>query len=277
MLVLDFMEISVKMYNLLKLNLARNSLRYIIKEYKIKKLHIPYYLCNVIRKSVLKENCTPVFYHIDNKFLPLKNFKKSDFILYPDYFGICGENIEILEKEYPNLIIDNSHSFFSEPKGLACFNSARKFLPVLNGSYLWIKKSSLDLKEDKFYTDIPLNEFEIIKTENNFENFEVLKINNKVLKSIEDFDFEKIKQKRLEKFIRFHELYSGENLLNIDISKVQSPFCYPYLFKDEKSADNFVKKLENKGTLIYRYWDNMPENYSEYKFYKMLVPIPIND
>ena len=265
------------MYNLLKLNLARNALRYIIREYKIEKLYIPYYLCNVIRKSVLKENCKPIFYHIDDNFFPTKNFKKTDFILYPNYFGICDKNIEILENLYPNLIIDNSHSFFSKPKGLACFNSARKFLPVLNGSCLWIKKVSLPLKEDSFYTNTPKNEDEIIKTENSFEDFEVLKINDKVLKSIEAFDFEKIKNHRIKIFKDFHKKFSKQNLLNIDISNIESPFCYPYLFKDEKSADNFVKELENKGITIYRYWDNLPENYNEYKFYRRLIPIPLNN
>ena len=265
------------MYNLLKLNLARNTLRYIIREYKIEEIHLPYYLCNVIRKNVLKENCKPVFYHIDDDFLPQKDFKKNDFILYPNYFGICNKNIEILEKLYPYLIIDNSHSFFSEPKGFACFNSARKFLPVLNGSYLWIKKNTISLKEDSFFTTTPKSENEIIKTENKFEDLEVYKINNKVLKSVNSFDFEKIKQKRLEKFKTLHLKYSDKNILNFDISSIESPFCYPYLFEDETSACIFAKEMKNKGITIYRYWDNLPENYNEYKFYKRLVPIPLED
>ena len=135
------------MYKVLYLNLARNSLRYIIKTYGIKQLHIPYYLCNVIRQSIVRENCKPIFYHIDDNFLPDRDFNKDDFVLYPNYFGICGENANLLSEKYKNLIIDNAHSFYSEPKGLACFNSARKFFNVYNGSVLWIKNKERYIHE----------------------------------------------------------------------------------------------------------------------------------
>ena len=132
------------MYNLLKLNLARNSLRYIVRAYNIKEMFIPYYLCRVIRQALKKENCKPVFYHIDDNFMPSQEFPQSAFILYPNYFGICDKNVKILAKKYPFLIVDNAHSFYSTPKGFAAFNSARKFMPVYNGSYLWIKATKVN-------------------------------------------------------------------------------------------------------------------------------------
>lgn len=264
------------MYNLLKLNLARNSLRYIIREYDIKEIYLPYYLCNVIRKSVFQENCKHIFYHIDDNFLPQKEFQQTDYILYPNYFGICDKNVEFLCKKYPNLIIDNAHSFFSEPNGLACFNSARKFLPVLNGSYLWIKKSKISLKEDKDFFDIPKNEKEILNTENKFDNYDILSINKKVLQSIKNLDLIKIKKERILKFKKYHQLYCGQNLLKINPSEIKSPFCYPVLFKNTEIADKVAEKMENKGLTMYRYWDNLPKNYNEYKFYKRLIAIPLD-
>ena len=263
------------MYNLLKLNLGRNSLRYVIREYKIKEINIPYYLCNSVRKSIIKEGCKPVFYHIDDNFFPLKSFDMSDFILYPDYFGICGKNVQILTKKYPNLIMDNSHSFFSQPSGLACFNSARKFLPVYNGSYLWIKSAFNTLNNDKIYRKSPENEYENIKNENDFENFEVLNINKKVLKDIENLDIEDIKQKRLSIFKEYNDFYKNQNLLNIDFNNIVCPFGYPFLAENEKIADNLVKKLNNKNITVYRYWENLPDTFIEYKFYKRLVIIPL--
>ena len=38
---------------------------------------------------------------------------------------------------------------------------------------------------------------------------------------------------------------------------------------------DFSKILTNKGYTIYRYWNNLPKNYPEYKFYRNLVAIPI--
>ena len=77
------------MYNLLKLNLARNSLRYVIRTYKIKELYVPYYLCSVVRKAVINEYCKPIFYHVDDNFFPKIDFPENSFILNPNYFGIC--------------------------------------------------------------------------------------------------------------------------------------------------------------------------------------------
>ena len=214
-----------------KFDFARDALKYLIQEFKIKKLHIPYYLCDVIRHIVFKENCKPIFYHIDNNFLPLENFSKNDFILYPNYFGICENNVGKLIKEYPNIIIDNAHSFYSDAKGFASFNSAKKFLPVKKGAYLWLGENKNPFKKDF---------------------------------------------KRKEKFLFYHNIYKKTNLLNINISKNDIPFCYPYLAENIEIADNIVKNLNKQGLIIYRYWNNLPKNYNEYKFYSRLVPIPLD-
>lgn len=122
----------------MKFDYARNALKYLIEAYNIKELYLPYYLCDVIRHSVFEAKCKPLFYHIDDNFMPDILFPPTSFILYPNYFGICDSNIRKLISIYPNIIIDNAHAFYADPRGFASFNSMRKFLPVKNGSYLWI-------------------------------------------------------------------------------------------------------------------------------------------
>lgn len=262
------------MYNKLFFNLARNSLRYIIRTYKIKEINIPYYLCDEIRHSIIKENCKPVFYHTDDNFLPTKTFDKNEYILYPDYFGICGKNTEKLCTLYPKMIIDNSHSFYSEPKGFACFNSARKFLPVYNGSVLWIEKTDNINKygEDK-YIDINDSNYNKYQAETDFRTAEPAFISEKLKEQIEKFNN---LSERKKKFMSFHEKYQTVNLLNINPDNVYSPFCYPLLAKDEATADKFAGELTDKGYEIFRYWNNLPKTYNEYKFYRNLIPIPLN-
>ena len=261
------------MYKKLYLNLARNSLRYIIKTYQIKELNIPYYLCETVRQSLVKEDCKPLFYHIDDDFMPKKIFDKNEFVLYPNYFGICDKNVEILSKKYPNIIIDNAHSYYSEPKGFACFNSARKFLPVYNGSVLWIKK----LDNSNFYPTEEYKEFintdeEKEKREVIFENLEPSFISDKLKNEIENINNLK---ERKEKFLKFHEKYSDKNLLKIVIENTHSPFCYPILTEDENTADELANKLIKDGHKIYRYWKNLPKTYPEYKLYRRMIPIPV--
>ncbi len=118
---------------------ARDSLKFLVKEYGIKELHIPYYLCSVIRHSLFEVGCKPIFYHIDDNFYPLETFAANDFILYPNYFGICSNNIKKLAEIYPKLIVDNAHAYYAKPSGFASFNSKKKFFPKENISELYIK------------------------------------------------------------------------------------------------------------------------------------------
>jgi hypothetical protein len=209
-----------------------------VKNFKIKELWIPYYLCDVIRHKLVEISCKPKFYHIDDNFLPSQEFDKEDFILYPNYFGVCDNNVESLTKAYPKLILDNAHSFYSKPKGFACFNSERKFRKVGYGSYLYIKG-----KEHK----------------------EILNKN----------EYQSEIELRKNQFLIYHKLYGGTNLLKINPACAYSPFCYPYLASTSQIADNLVKDLEKEGKTIYRYWNSLPPTYNEYKFYTRLVPIPL--
>jgi len=122
----------------MKFNYARDALEYLIQKFKIKEMYIPYYLCDVIRHTVYKCGCKPLYYHIDDNFFPAIDFPESAYILYPNYFGICDKNVEKLVKIYPKIIVDNAHALYFDCVGFACFNSYRKFLPVQSGADLWI-------------------------------------------------------------------------------------------------------------------------------------------
>lgn len=183
-----------------------------------------------MRHSVVETGCKPIFYHIDDNFFPTQEFSKDQYIVYPNYFGICDENIDKLIKLYPKLIVDNAHAYFAKPRGFASFNSAKKFLSVKDGAYLWVGEAS-----------------GIFPTCNN----------------------------RYERFMFYHQLLE-DNQLKINISSNTIPFCYPYLAPSIELADNLVEQLTKKGKVIYRYWNNLPKTYNEYKFYSRLVPIPLD-
>lgn len=134
-------------YKILYFNLGRECLRHIVKTFGIKEIKIPYYLCDAIRHTLFEEGCKPVFYHIDDDFLPSEEFSKEDFILYPNYFGICTKNIKDLVNIYPKLIVDNAHAYYDNPLGFACFNAGHKF--GRENSTLWIKGPTFDIQEQE--------------------------------------------------------------------------------------------------------------------------------
>ena len=223
------------MYKIIICHSGHEALEKIIKKYNIKEMHIPYYLCDVVRHTLVKEGCKPKFYHIDDNFYPNKFFPDEDFILYPNYWGICSKNVKKLVSIYPKIIVDNAHAYFDEPKGFACFNAGHKF--GYKNSYLWINDGS-------------------IKSDNKI----IIEGENDILP-------------RKHKFLELHEKYKKTNLLNINTDSI--PFIYPFLAETIEEADNLVKILKEEGKTIYRYWNTLPENFPEYKFYSRLVPIPI--
>ena len=224
------------MYKTEIFKLGREALQYAVKTLKIKTINIPYYLCNVIRHALVEVNCKPKFYHINDNFMPAMEFDKDEFILYPNYFGICQKNVKLLSDMYPKLILDNAHAYYDEPCGIACFNAGHKFGE--NNSYLFLKTANYKLEETNS------NKPEILK--------------------------------RKEDFLKLHNKYKTVNRLKINTSKIIAPFVYPCLCETTYEADMLVSDLKNQGKIIYRYWNLLPENYPEYKFYSRLVPIPLD-
>lgn len=263
-------------YEIVKLNTARNCLRYIIRAFNITELYLPYYLCPAIRNSAVKENCKLKFYHIKENFMPVEKFPADAYILYPDYFGICAENIENLEKLYKNLIIDNAHAFFSEPKGIACFNSIRKFFPsVRNGAFLYTKKL-LHTKLEKdfyFYEQKELSFEEICKNENLLDNEDIKLISDCSLKYFLQSDLNLTKQLFCKNFSDYAEKFQCKNKLKISLNSNAVPFKYPYLAETEEAADEIVRFAVKKNKIIYRYWHNLPKSFKERIFYTKLVAL----
>ena len=262
-------------YEFIKLNTARNALRYVIKAFNIKELYMPYYICPALRISAAKE-CSLKFYHINKTFAPVSDFPTEAFILYPDYFGICRNNIEKLTDKYPNLIVDNAHSFFSEPKGIASFNSLRKFFPKLrDGTFLYTTKTiDLNLKKDDFEYEIKeLNYEEICKNENRLDKEDIKYISDCTYSNFMKLDLKIERIKFIENFKKNQKKYDGLNNLKIQTANNSVPYKYPYLLNSEFEADKLVKEYEKQGKIIFRYWNNMPESYEEKVFYTKLTAL----
>lgn len=249
--------------NTYELNSARNCLRVLINSYNIKEIFLPYYICPDVWIACRKENCTVKFYHIDDNFMPVFDFKKSDYVLYPNYFGICAKNVIKLAEKFPNLIVDNAHAYYMKHIGLASFNSYRKFFEVSDGAKLYTSCNiNLD-KDNYFYENTPKNFDEFIKNERRISELNPMHISDCTKNRMQNTDFEKEKEKRLQSFYEFDKKYRSTNQLKINLSEYDVPFVYPYLSDIQINIPSF------------RYWSPLSKTFLEYKFYKYLKPIPL--
>lgn len=262
-------------------NSARNALRVLIREFKIKKLCLPFYICPALRNAVKKEGCEVEFYHIDKNFYPLKDFNDNDFILYPNYFGLCSENVRKLAEKYPKLIVDKAHAFYSKHYGFASFNSCRKFFfhsfGLKDGAILSVKEpiKSVFEQDKSEYIQIK-NDFSftsLLKNEKRVDEFEIQTISECSILILSKIDLEKEKNERRHWFLELDKQYNSVNELHFELSDGDVPFVYPLLTRDEK----LQKDLTKNNDLILRYWTNLPENFPEYEFYKYLLPLPLTN
>ena len=115
------------------LNSGRNALRHIVRQLKVKSIWVSEYTCPVVWDALRAENCELKFYSIGADMLPATKLPRNDFVLYTNYFGCCGKNVEMLATEYPNLIVDCAQAYHAKPKGRASFTSPRKFFGVADG------------------------------------------------------------------------------------------------------------------------------------------------
>jgi len=130
------------------LNSGRSALRLIVRLLKITRIHVPYYTCPVVHEALKAERCVVDHYELDKLFMPSKPFRKDDFILANDYFGLKGGNIAQLASEYPNLIVDNAQSYFANPLGRAAFYSPRKFMGLPDGGIAVFNRDEVTIQGD---------------------------------------------------------------------------------------------------------------------------------
>lgn len=265
----------------IKLNLARNCLRYAVRLYHIKEMYVPYYICPVVFKVLREEGCRIRIYHIDEKFFPVQDFGKEDFVLYPNYFGICLKNAKKLSFLYKNLIVDNAQAFYAPHTGLASFNSARKFFDVSDGAYLFgckkfyqeFEKDNSEKRYSALFSGSSSDFFERFCTNEKILDKEPVKemsyLTERILSSV---DYEREAKKRRENFDYLHSCLKYHNELCFELEEDDVPMVYPFKVSDERVG----KRLVSEGFELIRYWEGVYGECYERELAHYLLPLPVS-
>jgi len=278
--------------NALKLNTARNCLKYILKAKQYKKIFIPYYTCEVILEPIKKLKIDYEFYRINQKLEPVKEYKLlgNETFLYINYFGLKQGKVQRLANQYgKNLIVDNSQAFYAKPlDGIDTFYSARKFFGVPDGAYLYTDKHL----EDNFEQDISYDRISHLvkridigaevgysdfqQNDNSLTNQPIKKMSNLTDKLLKSIDYEFAKLKRRKNYETLSKQLQDDNQIEFDFDENTVPMVYPY-FSNNK---NLRSRLIENHVFVAKYWKSVLEWCSsdslEYKFSEKLLPLPIN-
>ncbi len=155
----------------IKLNCGRNALKFLVRARKIKKILIPYFLCDSVEKALIDENVEVLYYHIGWDFKLVltqtdlnsaqggteieqgkgtisegakrvhqeENRLRETYIYLVNFYGqISNSYIREFHVSHPNLIVDNVQSYFQEPlEGIDTIYSCRKYFGVSDGAILF--------------------------------------------------------------------------------------------------------------------------------------------
>ena len=277
--------------DLLRLNTGRNALIYLMKARNIKKIYIPYYLCESVYEILKKYNYEYEFYKIKDDFLPdfSKELPEDEYLYIVNYYGqINNKTINKLKEKYKNIILDNTHSFFQEPiENIDTIYNCRKWFGVSDGAYLSTncilnKELKKDSSKDRMkhllgrYEENASSYYKYFKENDmKFKEEPLKEMSNLTQNLMGAIDYEKIKKIRNVNYEYLHQ-----NLKDINKLKLNEPevaFCYP-LYLENIDTESLKKKLAEQKIYIPTLWPNVLEEVSqdsiEYKYVKNILPIP---
>ena len=272
------------------LNCGRNALAYLIKAKNIRKIKMPYFMCDSVFEVCKKYAVEISFYHIDKTFKPVDIALASDewFYFMNYYSQLDAEYIAELKNRFDRIIVDNAQAYFEMPvSGVDTLYTCRKFFGVADGAFLYTDAKldeELPLDESFERMHFLLGRFERTASEfygenvaNNhlFANEPIKKMSKLTDNLLHAIDYDFVKERRTENFRLYHEKLGKINQLKL--KKVEGAFAYPLLI--ENGAE-IRKKLQQQKIYIPTLWPNvveeMPEDSMEYRLAKDILPLPVD-
>lgn len=261
------------------LNSGRNALRHIVRQLKIKSIRVPDYTCPVVWDALKAETCELRFYSIGSDMLPTEKMPRNDFVLYANYFGCCGKNVEMLAAEYPNLIVDCAQAYLAQPKGRASFCSPRKFLGVADGGVAFGVGDAVCEQDDSSARQRHL----IVRQEKGasagypfFQAAEeslvdapIRTMSEVTTAALRKFDVKTAIQKRRENFAFLHERL--HTVFRLSLAEDDVPMVYPYVTDDMALR----LRLISKKIYVAKYWPGLLSSAAN-SLAERIIPLPLD-
>lgn len=270
------------------LNCGRSCIAYVIKTRGIKKMVLPYFMCDSVFEVCEKYGVQLRYYHVDEKLMPEVIGIESDewFYLMSFYGQLTTEEIEDFgEKFGGRVIVDFTHDYFHEPiAGLDTLYTCRKFFGVSDGAVLYTD-SRLDeeIETDESHDRIgylvgryerTAGEYFKAACDNNafYDNEPIKRMSRLTENLLRGIDYTFTKDQRTKNYGYLHEQLRTKNQLQIGL--VEGPYAYPFLIQN----GTFIRKeLAKRHIFVATLWPNvleLPEDYIEHGLAENILPLP---
>lgn len=269
--------------DLLALSTGRNALAYLCKAKGIKKVYIPYFLCESVAGVLHRENVDFEYYDVTGELLPRFSGKlcENEYLYVVNYYGrLSTELVLSLKNTYDRIILDNVHAFFTKPvNGIDTIYSCRKFFGVPDGAYLATDKFLENVEKDcsdgrtshiygriadgaaAHYQEFKANDF-------SFKTLPITLMSDLTHKMLADIDYEFVKERRSENY----NFLAGEldKLNALDAVCEEGPYTYPFM---TKNGDALRKKLIENKIYVATLWPGLSDGFSQ-NLANNILPLP---
>lgn len=266
----------------------------LLVEGKPNRVWMPTYICDSMLDPLKATETEIVFYNIDSN-LGVSNdvqVKNGDWLLYVNYFGVCTTQEDRLLKRFSSsqLIFDHSQAFFSPPRDcLATIYSPRKFFGVPDGGLLLTSHPVIEPEEIdvgsvarcthllKRLDSTPEAGYQDFKNaEENLCDMQSRRMSSLTDRLLASIDYDACKKQRNSNFNFLHDQLKHMNDLNLDMSRIDGPMCYPLLNDDATIRE----RLLAKRVFVPTYWPELRNsstlNQVEQSLVKNIVCLPID-
>jgi len=275
----------------IKLNSARNCLLYLIHARNIKKIMLPYYLCDSISRLCEENGVSIRYYCIGDDFKPFSIQPKDDeWIYFVNYYGLLSNEF-IMEfcNIYKKVIVDNVQAYFRKNiKGVDTLYSCRKYFGVSDGGILYTDASyNKNLRRDHSFERIHhlLGRYEISaltfydeyqREEQKFYNSDLQFMSKLTENLLHSFAYDTVREKRNSNFITLHNELGEMNRLNFEL-EIDGPFMYPlYVEQGQKLRQYLIKNKIYISMLWPEVKKVCAEDSIEYSYAENILPLPID-
>ena len=271
--------------NAIHLNLGRNALVYLIRSKNIKKIYLPYFLCDSIENVCLKEGVSFIKYHINSSFEPILDIslQKDEYVYLVNYYGqLSNDLIRKLHQKYKNIIVDNVQAFFQKPiKSVDTIYSCRKYFGVPDGAYLYTSCNQLSLDNDdsskrfvhllgRRKEDAQKHYQDYIDNESLLNNLPLRTMSKETKDILNSVNYKNVRERRNKNFDYLSKELCGLNKLSIN--RISGAFCYPLLLNNGNELKQHLIKM---NIYIPTFWPNLNGlNEFEQKLVNDLLPLP---
>lgn len=261
----------------LKLNTARNCLRYLIEARGVKKLWLSRWNCSAVLDTCKDSRIEIGFFDLDAELKPVipLDYKSSDYVYVVNYYG------QVSDVHFEHMILDNVQAFFQMPmNGVDTIYTCRKYFGVTDGAYLYTdSRIRKELEFDYSWKRIEYLAGRLEKTGSEFYSY--YQTNEELLDSLplqhmsvftenilKGIDYESVKKKREDNFEFLHEKLGSFNQLKISLPI--GPFAYPFMVADGRELRRY---LQDKKIYVAKLWPNVQQG-REGKLAENILPIP---